>query len=249
MGLTVLRGKCICQKKHIKVGFKIWCCSCTCCGYACIFQVYDGKPYDPVTEKGLVNRDRVAPFNEVPGIILVGISVKGKPNLTKGQICQWVNDNLLPNETLEPKKKKGMYVDGHEHVEYRKTFLRKMVSLVFLVALSLRRRRKLFQTIPMVPHVMLLDGESTFQANEDQLTLRAEKGTTVMKQTSNGAEIMVSDFIAKHNGYLQLMDEDNAHAKRRIRRYVSMHDNYSNMVRLTKVTGHLKCLWLTSTKR
>ena len=164
--------------------------------------MYHGKPYDPVPEKGLVNRDRVAPFNEVPGIILVGISVKGKPNLTNDKICQWVNDNLLPNETLEPKKKKGMYVDGHEHVEYRKTFLRKKVSLSCLVALPRRRRRKLFQTIPMVPHVMLLDDESTFQANKDQPTLWAEKGTTVMRPKSKGAGIMVSDFIDKHNGYL-----------------------------------------------
>ena len=29
-------------------------------------------------------------------------SVKGQPNLTVGQFCQWVNDDLLPNETLEP---------------------------------------------------------------------------------------------------------------------------------------------------
>ena len=28
--------------------------------------------------------------------------VKGKPNLTVSQFCQWVNDDLLPNETLEP---------------------------------------------------------------------------------------------------------------------------------------------------
>ena len=203
-------------EEHIEVGFQIWCCSCTCCGYTCIFQVCDGKPHDPVPEKGLVNQDRVAPFNEVRGIILVGISAKGKPNHTNGQICQWVNDNLLPNETLEPKKKKGMYVDGHEHndvVEYSKTFLRKMVSLGFLVALPRRRRRKLFQMIPMVPRVILLDDESTFQANEDQPTLWAEKGSTVMKQTSKGAGIMVSDFIDKHNGYLQLTDEEYTHAK------------------------------------
>ena len=72
--------------------------------------------------------------------------------------CQWVNDNLLPNETLEPgfprkisvetarkwmhelgfevvTKKKGTFVDGHERedvVQYRKTFLRKMAALGFL---------------------------------------------------------------------------------------------------------------------
>ena len=66
------RGKVCMPKKPIKVGFKIWCCSCACCGYLCTFQVYDGKPRDPVTgkavrEKGLVNRvvtDLVAPFED-----------------------------------------------------------------------------------------------------------------------------------------------------------------------------------------
>ena len=63
-------------------------------------------------------------------------SIKGKPNLTMGQFCQWVNDDLLPNETRElgflrkvsmetarkwmielgfsvVRKKKGTYVVGH----------------------------------------------------------------------------------------------------------------------------------------
>ena len=29
-------------------------------------------------------------------------AVKGRPNLTVGSFCQWVNEELLPNETLEP---------------------------------------------------------------------------------------------------------------------------------------------------
>ena len=71
-------------------------------------------------------------------------SIKGKPNLTVSQFCQWVNDDLLPNETLVPgfprkvslesarkwmiklgfnvvRKKKGTYFDSHERgdvVEY-----------------------------------------------------------------------------------------------------------------------------------
>jgi len=84
--------------------------------------------------------------------------VKGKPNLTSGHFCQWVNDELLPNELPEPgfprkisietgrkwmhelgfevlQAKKGTFVDGHERddvVTYRKTFLRRMVALGFL---------------------------------------------------------------------------------------------------------------------
>ena len=29
-------------------------------------------------------------------------SVKGRPNLTKHSLCHWINDELLPNENLEP---------------------------------------------------------------------------------------------------------------------------------------------------
>ena len=85
-------------------------------------------------------------------------NVKGKPNLTIGTFCQWVNDDLLVNTTPEPgfprkigietarkwihelgfsvmQMKKGSFVDGHEReyvVKYRNTFLRRMASLGFL---------------------------------------------------------------------------------------------------------------------
>ena len=46
-------------KKPIKCGFMFWCCSCSCCGYLCNFQLYEGRKMDLVTgkkvsEKGLV---------------------------------------------------------------------------------------------------------------------------------------------------------------------------------------------------
>ena len=63
-------GKVCMPKKPVKMGFKIWCCSCACCGYLCTFQLYNGKPTDPTTgkktpERGLAKRvvsDLVAPF-------------------------------------------------------------------------------------------------------------------------------------------------------------------------------------------
>lgn len=87
-------------------------------------------------------------------------NVKGKPGLTVASFCGWINEDLLPNITLEPgfpcklsletsrkwlhelgfsvvKKKKGTFVDGHERedvTDYRKTFLRKMIGLGFLHA-------------------------------------------------------------------------------------------------------------------
>ena len=83
---------------------------------------------------------------------------KGKPSLTNGKFCKWVNEVLLPNQVLDPGfprsvsiessrkwlhflgfskrgHQKGTYVDGHERsdvVEYRQKFLRKMFSIGFL---------------------------------------------------------------------------------------------------------------------
>lgn len=85
-------------------------------------------------------------------------NMKEQPNLTVGKFCQWVNDDLLVNTTLEPgfprkigietarkwmhelgfsvmQKKKGSFVDGHKRddvVKYHNTFLRRMASLGFL---------------------------------------------------------------------------------------------------------------------
>ena len=63
-------GTVVMQKKPVKKGFKIRCCSCACCGYLCTFQVYHGRPTDLLTgrkvlEKGLAKRvvkDLAGPF-------------------------------------------------------------------------------------------------------------------------------------------------------------------------------------------
>ena len=83
--------------------------------------------------------------------------MKGKPNLTIGKFCQWVNEIILPNVDLEPgfsrkisietahrwkyelgfvvvTAKKGAFVDGHEKedvVEYWKIFHQRMVTLIY----------------------------------------------------------------------------------------------------------------------
>ena len=64
-------------RKPVKQGFKVWCCSCSCCGYLCTFQIYRGAPTNPVTgektqEKGLAKRvvgDLVAPFTGVNHVV------------------------------------------------------------------------------------------------------------------------------------------------------------------------------------
>ena len=57
----VKQGKVKMSKKPIKCGFKIWCLSCSCCGYLCNFEFYEGRPIDPITgkkksDKGMVRR-------------------------------------------------------------------------------------------------------------------------------------------------------------------------------------------------
>ena len=71
------RGTVVMPKKPVKKGFKIWCCSCACCGYLCTFQVYHGRPTDVstgrrVAEKGLAKRvvkDLVGPFEGVNHVV------------------------------------------------------------------------------------------------------------------------------------------------------------------------------------
>ena len=38
-------------------------------------------------------------------------NVRGRPNLTVGMFCEWVNNELLPNETLEPGYPRKISVD------------------------------------------------------------------------------------------------------------------------------------------
>ena len=82
---------------------------------------------------------------------------QGRPNLTAAAFCQWVNNDLLPNSTLDPgfprrvsvetarkwlhnmgfdvlHTSKGVFIDGHKRpdvVESREKFLRKMTECGF----------------------------------------------------------------------------------------------------------------------
>ena len=72
-----VRGKVCMPRKPVKPGFKVWYCSCPCCGYLCTFQIYYEAPTNPVTgektpEKGLAKRvvdDLVAPFTGVNHVV------------------------------------------------------------------------------------------------------------------------------------------------------------------------------------
>ena len=62
--------------------------------------------------------------------------------------------------------------------------------------------------------VVLFHDKTTFQANDDQTTLWAAKGTTIMRPKSKGSGIMVSDFVSERDGYLALTENEYQRAKR-----------------------------------
>ena len=135
----------------------------TICEWRMHFLSHDGEI--PENKQGMYQRSGVLWTSErlnqkAAKFIREYANKKGEPNLTIGKFCHWVNNDLLPNETLEPgfprkisvetgrkwmhnmgfkvtAKKKGTYVDGHERedvVQYGAIFLRCMVSLGFLSA-------------------------------------------------------------------------------------------------------------------
>jgi len=175
-------------------------------------------------------------------------AVKGTSNLTCIAFCEWVNEDLLPNESLEPgfprrvsvetarkwmhhlgfevlTARKGSFVDGHERpdvVEYRKKFLRRMVTLGFLNesnAPTVEARAALPSDFHSPPQnvvdktIIFFHDETTFQSNDDQKTFWGTKGTTVMRPKSKGSGIMISDFIDEKNGFLRLTQEEYDRAK------------------------------------
>lgn len=216
-------------------------------------QFFENDAVIPESKQGKYQRSGVLWSNEdlnkkATRYIRENANVKGRPNLTIAKFCQWVNDDLLFNSTLEPgfprkigvetsrkwmhqlgfsvvNKKKGTFVDGHERddvVEYRKTFLRRMVALGFLnrdnaptdeARNALPADLEIPQPGVLAKTVVLFHDESTFQANEDQPTVWAMPGTSVMRPKSRGSGIMVSDFIEEKGGYLHLTDEEYERAK------------------------------------
>lgn len=135
---------------------------------------------------------------------------------------KWMHE--LGFEVLQAKK--GTFVDGHERddvVAYRKTFLRRMVTLGFLHP----RNAPTEEAKAALPEdfvcsrpdlldktVVLFHDESTFQANDDETTFWGTKDTKVMQPKSKGSGIMVSDFIDEYNGYLGLTMDEYTEAKK-----------------------------------
>ena len=98
-------GKVCMPRKPVKQGFKVWCCSCSCCGYLCTFQIYDGAPTNPVTgektqEKGLAKRvvgDLVAPFTGVNHVVYCDNFYSSGPLVESWQVNKYYLPVLLKN--------------------------------------------------------------------------------------------------------------------------------------------------------
>ena len=117
----------------------------------------------PESQQGRYQRNGVLWNNEelnkrATEYVRQNTAVKGRPNLTSTDFCQWINNSLLPNSTLEPgfprkvsvetarlwlhhlgfevlTAQKGIFIDGHERpdvIEARKLFLRKLTKIGFL---------------------------------------------------------------------------------------------------------------------
>ena len=149
------RGKVRMPNKPIKLGYKIWCCSCSCCGYLCTFQVYDGRPIDPETgkkmsEKGLVMRvvsDLLAPFAKMNHVVyfdnfytsgpLVDMLAKDKI-FTAGTIKRTAAGFPSSLKTVIPPK--GSYVsesvDGKQYFVFNDRKVVCFVTNVFPVAMA-----------------------------------------------------------------------------------------------------------------
>jgi len=145
-------------------------------------QFYENDGRIPESKQGQYEQTGVLWHNEafntkVCKYVKENAFKKGSANLTTISFCQWVNEHLLANETLEPgcprkisvettrhwlhelgfevlTAKKGCFVDGHERedvVKSRSEILRKTIGLDFLM-LQQKRLSKAFLAISNAHH-------------------------------------------------------------------------------------------------
>ena len=115
-------------KKRTREGYKIWSCSCSKTGYLCTFQVYDGKPVDPVThkkisERGLVKRvvhELLAGFTELNHVVYMDnfyTSGEVAEELAKDKI--YIAGTIKPDAKGFPAELKNVTPSKGEYAAYR----------------------------------------------------------------------------------------------------------------------------------
>ena len=132
--------------------------------------------------------------------------VKGRPNLTTHSFCQWINETLLPNESLEPgfprrvsvetarrwlhelgfetlSSSKGLFFDGHERedvVEARGAYLLKMAEIGFLHPDQAPTPESARAFPTSIPLASTETREKTVVFFHDESTFMANEGQTTM---------------------------------------------------------------------
>ena len=110
---------------------------------------------------------------------------------------------------------KGLYYDGHERedvIEDRKTFLNDMCQNGFLLPSNApnEEAKELVKDVELKTNwentIFWFHDESTFNANDDEVTMWKDDTMQVIKPKGRGAGLMVSDFIEERDGYLALSD-------------------------------------------
>ena len=131
---------------------------------------------------------------------------RGRPNLTAGAFCHWVNNDLLPNSILEPgyprrvsvetarkwlhdlgfdvlQLSKGVFIDGHECpdvVESRVKFLRTMTECGFLHPDN-APTEEAAQALPTdVPHMLKEEGEKCIVWFHDKSAYNTTEDTPIL---------------------------------------------------------------------
>ena len=122
--------------------------------------------------------------------------------------------------------KRGVYKDGHErddNVSYRETFVAELRNLEathpqppmpsdgFTPDEEMERARSAAREegrFIKKELVTITQHESTFHVNNDQRYAWQEVGTNPLLPKSQGAGLMVADFVDEQNGFLRLSDEE-----------------------------------------
>ena len=141
---------------------------------------------------------------------------KGEPNLTSQMFANWIEssyDIQISSRTAarwlnalgfsQMCHQKSVFFDGHDRedvVAYRNDLLKKLERLD-------RKSIKYDGIIPKLqegekPLIRVVHDESTYFANSSQTLFWGDPQTSVIRQKSLGASIMVSDFVDEVHGFL-----------------------------------------------